>query len=203
MITKLTNLIIATVLFCPLIFAQESNRPFGWDLTYSTILKANKIGPKALIRKWLASGYQSPAKNWISEWQGEPILSSILIEHPAFHAGEHTTMWLFRTKDHAYYWQDIENLKFSDIKKDLKPEAYDKLLTTVSSWKQAKPSKSTVPQSIPGYLGVLSLYNNGKSRQMLLTDEDFTTCKTKKCKSMKAGRLMRALSPVIPRYETN
>jgi hypothetical protein len=112
---KITNLIIALVLLCLPIFAQESNRPFGWDLTYSSILKTNKIGSKSWIRKWLAKDYQAPAKKWIFEWQGEPIVSSILIEYASFaHAGEHTTMWLFRTKNSAYYWIDIEDTKFSD-----------------------------------------------------------------------------------------
>lgn len=202
MMIKLTNLIIAAVLFCQPVFAQESNRPFGWDLTYSSVLETNKIGSNEWIRKWLASDYQSPAKKWISEWQGESIVSSILIEYPAFHAAEHTTMWLFRTKNRAYYWQDIEGAKFGDIKKNLKLEEYDNLFTTVSSWQQAEPAKPKTPQSIPGYLGFLSLYDKNESRQMLLSQEDFMTCDKKECKGVKAGRLMLALEPVIPKYET-
>lgn len=195
---KITNLIIAVFLLCLPIFGQESNRPFGWDLTYSSVLKANKIGSKTFIRKWLAKDYQAPAKKWISEWKGEPIFSSILIEYASFaHAGEHTTMWLFRTKDHAFYWQDIENTTFSDIKKELESQIYDNLLTQISSWKQSKPNQPKHPQSIPGYLGFLSLYEKGKSRQMLLSEEDFLLCKTKKCNGVKAGRLMIALEPII------
>ncbi len=195
---KIPNLIFAFILLSLPIFAQESNRQFGWDLTYSSVLETNKIGSRAWIRKWLASDYQAPAKKWISEWQGEPITSSILIEYASFaHAGEHTTMWLFRTKDHAYYWQDIEDTKFSDIKKDLKLEVYDKLLTQISSWRQAKPNQPKQPQSIPGYLGFLSIYDKDKSRQMLLSEEDFLICKTKKCNGVNLGRLMLALRPVL------
>ena len=196
---RITNLIIALFLFCLTIIAQDLNRPLGWDLTYSSVLKANKIGSKTFIRKWLASEYQAPPKKWISEWQGEPIISSILIEYAAFsHAGEHTTMWLFRTKCHAYYWLDIEDIKFSDdLKNDLELELYDKLLTQVSFWKQVKPAKPKSPQSIPGYLGFLSLYDKDNSRQMLLSEEDFLICKTKKCKGVKAGRLMLALQPIL------
>ncbi|MEK7723894.1 MAG: hypothetical protein AAB336_06065 [Acidobacteriota bacterium] len=197
-IVKITSLIITVVLLYLPIFAQESNSPFGWDLTYSSVIKTNKIGSKTFIRKWLDSDYQAPAKKWISEWQGEPIISSILIEYAAFsHAGEHTTKWLFRTKTHAYYWQDIENTNFSEIKKDLKLEVYDKLLTQLSSWKQAKPNQPKHPQSIPGYLGFLSLYDKDKSSQILLSEEDFLICKTKKCKGVKAGRLMIALESII------
>ncbi len=194
---KITNLIIAIVLLCLPVFAQESNRPLGWDLTYSSVLKANKIGSKDWIWKWLAKDYQSPAKKWISDWQGEPMVSSVLIEYASFaHAGEHSTMWLIRTKDHAYYWEKIEDTKF-DIKKKLKPKVYDNLFTTASFWQQAKPAKSKAPQSIPGYLGFISLYDKDKSRQMLLSEEDFLICKTKKCKGVKAGRLLLALRPVL------
>ena len=194
---KITSLIVALVLLCLSAFAQESNQSLGWDLTYSSILKTNNIGSNEWIRKWLASGYQSPAKKWISEWQGEPIVSSILIEYPAFHAGEHTTMWLFRTKDNAYFWQDIEKVKFSDLKRELKPQAYDDLLSRISSWQQVKPVKSKIPESIPGYIGFLNLYDKDKSRQILLTQEDFIICATKECNAPKLGRLMLALKPII------
>jgi len=199
MMIKITNLIIAAVLLCLPVFAQESNRPLGWDLTYSSVLETNKIGSNEWIQKWLASDYQSPAKKWISERQGEPIVSSILIEYPAFHAGEHTTMWLFRTKNRAYYWQTVEGEESNDVKKDLKSQVYDNLLTLVSSWQQAKPVKpeNTPTGGIPGYIGFLSLYDKGKSRQMLLSQEDFVICDTKECKSWKVGRLMLALKPVL------
>lgn len=182
------------------VFTQENNEQFGWDLTYSSLLKTNNIGSKAFIRKWLAKDYQAPAKKWISEWKGEPIISSILIEYASFaHPGEHTTVWLFRTKDRAYYWQDIENVKFSDIKKELKLEVYDEMLNQASSWKQAKPNQPKRPQSIPGYLGFLDLFDKNEPRQMLLSEEDFLICKTKKCKGVKAGRLTLALETLFLR----
>ncbi len=107
-------------------------------------------------------------------------------------------MWLFRTKDHAYYWESIEDMN-SARKKELKTEIYDKLSNTLLSWQQAKPlnPKNNPPQSIPGYLGFLSTYDKNKSRQILLSQEDFIICKTIKCQDMKSGRLMVALSPVL------
>lgn len=180
-------------------FSQDNDKQFGWDLTYSSVLNTNRISSKAFIRKWLARDYQSPSKKWIAEWQGEPIISSILIEYASFaHAGEYSTLWLFRTKNHAYYWEEIEDTKFT-IKKDLKLDVYDNLLKAVSYWKQAKPNQPKHPQSIPGYLGFLNLYDKDKSRQMLLSEEDFLICKTQKCSGVKAGRLMLALEPVLLR----
>lgn len=196
---KIPNLILTLALFCLTIFSQELNQP-NWDLTYSSVLKTNKVGSKAWIRKWLDKEYKPPAKRWISEWQGEPIISSILIEYPAFHAAEHSTMCLFRTESRAYYWQDIEDLNGSNIKMDIKTEIFDKILIRISTWKQAKPVKHKDPQSLPGYIGFLNLYEKGKSRQMLLTQEDFIACATKSCKSPKIGRLFSVLEPVI--FET-
>jgi len=199
MMLKITNLIIAVAVLSQPICAQESNRSLGWDLTYSSVLKRNNIGRSELIWKWLNSGYQAPAKKWISEWRGEPIVSSILIEFPAPHAAEHITMWLVRTKGHAYYWESVEDEKAKEVKKILKPRVYDNLFVLVSSWQQAKPLRveDTPTGAIPGYMGFLSLYDRAKSRQMLLSQEDFFICDTKKCESGKVGRLMRALEPII------
>jgi hypothetical protein len=195
---KIINLIFVLVLLCLPISAQQPISRFGWDLTYSSILKTNKIDSKDWIWKWLAKDYKPPAKKWISTWKGKPIVSSILIEYASFaHAGEHSTMWLFRTKDRAYHWQDIENLNGSNIKMELESQIYDNLLKQISPWKQAKPNQPKHPQSIPGYLGFLNLYEKGKSRQMLLSEEDFVLCKTEKCDGVKAGRLMIALEPIF------
>jgi hypothetical protein len=124
-------------------WVQASNTTFGWDLTYVSLLEKNNVDRSDWIWKWLNSEYQAPAQKWISEWQGEPIISSILIEYAAFsHAGEHTTMWLIRTKDRAYFWEEIENANFSKKKKELNPQVYDDLYKQVSSWQQAKPAES-------------------------------------------------------------
>src|SRR5687767_8109489 len=57
-----------------------------WDLTYTSVLEKNNVARGELIRKWLDDHPQSPARNWISEWRGEPIVSAILLEIPAPHA---------------------------------------------------------------------------------------------------------------------
>jgi hypothetical protein len=88
------------MLIATIVSAQQS-RPL-WDFTYESVLAKNKVAKSELISSWLGR-YKSPAEKWFSEWQGKPIISSILIEYPAFHAGEHTTMWLVRTDDEAFY----------------------------------------------------------------------------------------------------
>lgn len=93
-LTSMTKFIltIALILLPHVAFAQKTNQPsLGWDLTYNSVLNANRIGRGEWIRKWLGPGFQSPIKKYISAWNGEPIESSILIEHPAFHAAEHIT----------------------------------------------------------------------------------------------------------------
>lgn len=196
---KITSLIIAVVLLGQPVGAQNSTPSLGWDLTYSSVLERNNVGSGEWIRQWLASGYQAPAGKWISGWRGEPIVSSILIECPAFHAGEHTTMWFVRTKNRAYYWQSVEGQEAHDEKKVLRPRVYDGLFMRASSWQQAKPlrAEDTPTGGVPGYIGFLSLYDRGESRQMLLSQEDFVICDTKECKTWKPGRLAFALKPVI------
>jgi hypothetical protein len=120
-----------------------------------------------------------------------------LIEYANFHAAEHSTIWLFHTKSSAYYWEETEDLQGRGNKMNIKTEVFDEILTQAFSWEQAKPNQPKHPQSFPGYLGFLSFYDKGKSRQMLLSEEDFAICKTEKCDGVKAGRLILALEPIF------
>ena len=117
-------------------------------------------------------------------------------------------MWFVQTNDGAYYYERAEG---NPLYKDDKPpretnealdaEAYDKFFSVVSRWQQGaavKPENTPVG-GIPGYDGVLSLYDHGKSRQMLLTIEDFAICDDNKCEHAKLGRLYEALE-LIPRF---
>jgi hypothetical protein len=181
-------------------YAQTPNsRPLGWDLTYSSVLNANHIGREEWIRKWLGRNYESPVKGLISGWNDEPILSSILIEHAGFHAGEHMTLWFVRTKDHAYQWELVKGKAPYKDKQFLSTQAYDNLFAVVSSWQQARTLKAadTPVGGVPGYMGFLSLYDRSGSRQMLLSLEDFYICNTKQCAGGKGGRLTEALAAIV------
>jgi hypothetical protein len=159
------------------------------------VLERNKIAHDEWIWEWLGQNYQSPVKNLIENWEGEPIESSILIEHPVFHAGEHIAFWFIRTKNHAYHWKFAEGKPYRHVKESVSTELYDRLFEQMSSWQQAEPSKpeNTPVGGVSGYLGFLSLYDQGNSRQMLLSREDFYICKTKDCREYEEGRLVLAL----------
>jgi hypothetical protein len=149
----------------------------GWDLSYSSVLDANAVGSDEWLRRWVGPNYQSTAKGWISSWSHGPIQSSVLLEFPA-HAGERVILWFVRTKDQAYFYERAEG---NPLSKDDKPpsetnqtldvQAYDKFLSAVSKWQQAKPLKpeETPTGAAPGYNGFLSIYGSGSSRQILLT----------------------------------
>ena len=176
----------------------------GWDLTYKTLLTRNNIAPDEWIWKWLGPNYESPVKPLIASWKHEPIESAVLIEMPAPHAGEHVTMWFVRTKTKGYYFDQVEQEEKPPHKttEALDPQAYDKFFSVVSSWEQGKPVKpeNTPNGGVPGYDGILSLYNRGTSRQMLLTIEDFAICNDKMCNDWKPGRLTQAMN-FIPRFK--
>lgn len=196
-------LVLAMIMLPYPAYAQESKQlPLGWDLTYSSLLNANHVGRDEWIRKWLENpDHRSPVKQLISKWRDDPIRSSILLEHPAFHAGERTTIWLVRTTNHAYYLELHEGMRH-ELKEKLSPDVYDKYLAFMTSWQQKPPLKSedTPANGIPGYMGFLSFYDRGTSRQMLLTLEDFFLCETKKCDKFKLGRVFQALA-ILPRFK--
>lgn len=197
------------IVTCATACAQRARaRSLGWDLTYSSVLDANSVGPDEWIRKWIGANYQSAAKGWISSWSHGPIQSAVLLEFPATHAGERIIIWLVRTKNEAYYYERAEG---NPLLKDDKPPAernetldvqvYEKLFSMVSTWQQANPRKpeETPAGAVPGYSGFLSIYGAEGSRQILLTSGDFASCETKECKTWKPGRLFEALRN-IPRF---
>lgn len=206
---KLQTLIIVALVLTQSACAQETKPYFGWDLSYESVLEKNNVGRDEFIWKWLKRtptneydpNYETPAKKWISEWKGDPIISSVLIDYPAFHAGEHTTMWFFRTKDKAYYWEFIDAGKPVSKKEELKPEVYDKIVKQISAWEQYKPLKAEeLPEQVfPGYMGFLSIFDKNNSRQMLLTFQDFSGCEKRDCDKKQPGRLFMAVEPVLSR----
>lgn len=178
---------------------QRAKHSLGWDLTYASVLGRNKVEPNEWIWKWLGRNYQSPVKPLIARWRGEPIISSVLIESPSFHAGERVSLWLVRTKGHAYYWELIEGKPPIHIKEPLNPQLYDEMFKTMSTWQQAEPLKpeDTPPGAAPGYIGFLSIYDRNVSRQMLLSLADFGMPDRDNAEEVKEGRLSLALKPII------
>jgi len=197
-------LLLALLFSVPkIIYAQNSaTLPLGWDLTYKSVLNANHVGPDNWVWKWLGPDYESPIKKFIAPWKGEAIESAILIEYPAPHAAEHITMLFVRTKVQAHYIELVADDPPHRTRETLKTEQYDKFFGVVSAWQQATPLKpEDVPNdAIPGYSGFVSFYARGKSRQMLLTSEDFVICHNKKCDNYEPGRLAFALT-ILSRFK--
>ncbi len=181
---------------------KPKSPPLGWDLTYKTVLNTNHVAQDEWIWKWLGPDYESPVKRLISTWNHGPIESSILVDFPAPHAGEHITMWFVRTKTKAYYFEEVERNPPHKTREALSPQSYDKLFVAMSSWNQAQPLKAedTPENGIPGYQGFLSFYNRGNSRQMLLTGEDFVICNSRKCDKFGPGRFWQVMR-IVPRFK--
>lgn len=197
-------MIFATLFLSVTLSAQK----IDWDLSYASLLERNRINKNEWIQNWLATT-RSPAADWITGWKGKPIVSSILIEHPAFHAAERTTEWLIRTHDEAFYWVEVEGTTYGRNEEPIDPKIYDDIYKQVASWQQFAPrSADTMPEdTLTGYIGFLSLAGSNTSRQMLLTLDDFMVCLNKTCmpgKGLKSGRLMAAFEPIyIPDAQKN
>ena len=186
-----------------IIYAQKADTlPLGWDLTYRSVLNANHVGPDAWVREWLGPNYESSINEVIASWKGGAIESAILIEFPAPHAAEHITLLFVRTRSQAHYIELVEDDPPRRTRETLKIQQYNKLFGVISGWQQAQPLKpEDVPDNgIPGYMGFLSVYDRGNSRQMLLTSEDFVICNNKKCDSFKPGRLAHAIT-ILSRFK--
>jgi hypothetical protein len=196
---KLARITITALLISISIAAQHTAPP--WDFSYKSVLEKNNVGKDELIRTWLGR-YKSPAVKWFSEWNGKPIVSSILIEHPNFHAAEYTITWLIRTDDEAFYWEMVEGHETDRNEEPISPQTYDEIYRLASSWEQLtpRPAKDLQKEEWPGYFGFLSYHGPSGSRQILLTMEDFIICPDRSnCVpgKLKSGRVMAALDPIL------
>lgn len=141
-----------------------------WDLTYMSLLTNRSVCPADPFCEIAALKPQPPVHKHFSEWQGEPIVSSILIEIPDGHA-DMTAIWLIRTKDNAYWWTFHPHHPNPRGRQPLPTHEYDRVFETMTCWQEDVPSTRSF-YTEGGYVGFLSLYNQGASRQMLLTYKD-------------------------------
>ena len=175
--------------------AAESNEPLGWDLSYYSVMTKTRLCPgSALCEQWAKPA--PPIQKHISEWQGDPILSSIEIELPDGHASM-AALWFIRTKNQAYYWGFYPlDTDYSGGKHIIPTQDYDAVFETISCWLQIEPEQPTFGSH--GYIGFLSMYKEGKSRQMLLTYEDFIEGgKDPHDGDIRPGPFRRVLSPLF------
>jgi hypothetical protein len=178
-------------------------RSLGWDLSYSSVLEANRVPRDDFLRQWLTEHPQSPIEKRLLEWRGEPIVSSLLIEKPALSAGERFALWFVRARRKVYFKIFADGHSEDYWVKDIPLKFYDDLFITISSLQPRESSGQTRirPFGVSGYCGFLSLYDRGKSRQMLLTLEDFYSADELKDRKLEDelgdGRLARSLRPLF------
>lgn len=180
--------------------AQASNQGLGWDLVYEATLKRNGFGPDSDMWKWIhTDGPRPPVVKLVAEWQGEPIISSILFEIVG-PEGSPGGSWYIRSTNHLYHWT-FDRGKFHSEKEELNTvQEFDEAFEQIACWQQAEPTKTDT--LFEGYYGFLSLYKEGRSRQMLLTFRDFFLVDPRRDDNdmqdpLNWGRVWTTLKPVL------
>ena len=184
--------------------AQAVSHGLGWDLTYLPLLRSSGVCPGDPYCEMAAGKPQPPVDKHFSEWQGDPVVSSILIELPDGHA-DMAAVWLIRTKEHAYWWGFHPQRANHLGKRPIPTQEYDHALEEMACWRQDEPSKRGFFDGRgEGYIGYLSLYQEGRSRQMLLTSKDLFLSWPEGSETPDEatwGRLWRALKPLYSSIE--
>lgn len=170
--------------------AEVINEGLGWDLNYKSLVSRAGLCPGLPWCELIAQRPLAPVEKYSAVLQGEPIISSLLYEVPDGHAGLRAT-WMVRTKDHAYVLHPGES---ATVDKQLVPTSdYDRVFEEMACWRQDEPPNRTFGEK--GYMGFLSLFKEGKSRQMLLTHNDLFEGNTDPDTS-KPGRFFIVLEPL-------
>jgi hypothetical protein len=172
--------------------AEVVNQGLGWDLTYKSLLSRSGLCPGDQFCELVEERPQPPIDKYVAALQGEPIVSSLLYELPDGHAGLGAT-WVVRTREHAYVWVFRPGQPTTVDKQPVPATDYDRVFEEMACWRQDNPLKKAFGQD--GYMGFLSLFKGGKSRQMVLTHNDLFKGNTDPDGS-KPGRFLMALKPL-------
>ena len=179
----------------------------GWDLTYMPLLRNSGVCPGQLYCEFASQKPQPPVNKYLSEWQGGPLVSSMLIELPDGHAAMQA-LWLIRTKEKAYWgYFHPDHIKRFDMQ-PLPTQDYDRAFETMKCWQQQNPANRKFFEGRgdgDGYVGFLSLYEDGKSRQMLVSSSDLLDPWTNELNEIQDearwGRLWKTLKPIYAAIE--
>lgn len=171
--------------------AEIVTQGLDWDLTYEPLFRRNELCPGDPFCEIVANRHPK-VEGRIPGRQGDPIISSILIELPDGHAGMGAS-WAVRTKDSAYLWAFHADETNIVSKQPIPTLDYDRVFEETACWRQGEPSNRKFGEK--GYIGFLSLYKEGKSRQMLLTHNDLDEGNTSPGED-KPGRFFKALEPL-------
>lgn len=174
--------------------AEFAKQSLGWDLGYEPLLRKSGVCPGDPFCEMVEKKPRPPVIKYLSEWQGAPLLSSILIELPDGHA-DMMAIWAVRTKDEAYVLGFYPVQSDSVRKQAVPAQDYDRVFETMACWRQEQPAKREFGEK--GYIGFLNLYKDGQARQLLLTYNDLYEGNTGP-DERRPGRFFKALEPLRP-----
>ena len=170
---------------------------FGWDLTYKSILEKNNEENLKILSAFIKSWKDLPLKHILDTWEKGAITSSILLEQPAFHAGEQLAFWFVETDSEAYLWRFVEGKVREDCT-SIDHKAYISLIQAISKWEQLPPSHNQMPPEMrPQYFAFLSIYDGYRSKQILLSLEEFYNIQNRDIENSKHGRVIEVFKPLL------
>lgn len=157
--------------------AASLAQDLGWDLRYQQVFQAAQLKQHdSLVTAFgRADASEMPI---FTEWSGQIPQEAILIDTLAFwYFGYRQQSLMVRTAAGATAYSYFE--KGGRVEqKSVNPASFDLLLNHLKVWPQSTPNPTLVAKyresrvETAGYVGVVSLFDEGKSRQFLLTFED-------------------------------
>jgi hypothetical protein len=172
--------------------AEVIKQGLGWDLTYKALLSSRGLCPGDPFCEVMVVRPQPQIDRYLAAIQDETIISSLLYELPDGHAGLGAT-WVVRTKGHAYVWVLHPGQSVTVDKQAIPAADYDRVFEAMACWRQDDPMNRAFGEK--GYIGFLSLFKEGKSRQIVLTHNDLFEGNTAP-EEGRPGRFLMALKPI-------
>ena len=208
-------LTLVGVLFVSNLAADSATNPFGWDLSYQQLFKANGLPENDTVAKFYRDavdvntsqplnmkGMALP-QELFAGLEAKDIQNAIFIDYQAF--------WFFGHRVSSLYVRSAKNVFIRSYnsknqtveQRPIKPERYESFHKALVEWSQSEPdldAKFKAPKGYvySGYIGAVSLYQGANKHQFLLTPDDIVH------KDMSPGTMMTLQNAVegrrIPKH---
>lgn len=164
-----------------------------WDLSYKSLLNSNQVRwdhSVGTLFTWLLD--REEEQQYIEEFlqmelSGNPE-ATFLIDHPTFPSAGRTTILGVKSQGQCFYWWRSTDEGMKEFKKrPIDPQLFSHVVERLNMMRQRGYENMGGPER--AYAGFLSVFKDGKSKQILLHINDFMEFDVENQQILRVGKI--------------
>lgn len=176
------------------LLAQENESVYeDWDLSYRSVLNQNQIRwdhSLGTLFTWLVDREEEHhyITNFIKKELEDNPEATFLIDHPTFPSAGRTTFLGIKKEGKCYYWWRSTDEGMKEFKKrPMNVELFQQISDRLQAMRQKGYENMGGPEK--AYAGFLSVFKDGRSKQILLHINDFLEFDVENQKILRIGKI--------------